>query len=78
MTFEEDDEVLVRYPLNAAAERGDRSEWPWLPGVVALLCGDNEYQIVVLDERLAVEFQGQTVYPVCFRDSSELQAKNEP
>jgi hypothetical protein len=28
MTFEEDQEVLVRYPLTPEAERGDRSEWP--------------------------------------------------
>jgi hypothetical protein len=78
MTFEEDQEVLVRYPLSAEAERGDRSEWPWLDGVIVQACGDNEWQVVVIDERLAAQFQGQTVYPVCFRDSTELQPRDEP
>jgi hypothetical protein len=78
MTFEEDMEVLVRYPLSAEAERGDRSAWPWLPGYIARECGDDEWEVVVLDERLTAEYQGETVYPVCFRDSSELQARDEP
>jgi hypothetical protein len=78
MTFEEDQEVLVRYPLTAEAEHGDRSAWPWLPGWIARECGDNEYEVVVLDERLAVEYEGETIHPVCFRDSSEIQAKDEP
>ena len=78
MNFEEDQEVLVRYPLTAEAERGDRSEWPWLNGWIARECGDNEWEAVVEDERLAVEYQGDLVYPVCFRDSSELQARDEP
>jgi hypothetical protein len=76
MTFEEDQEVLVRYPLSAEQERGDRSEWPWLPGWIARECGDNEYEVVVEDERLAVEFQGETTYPVCFRDPTELQHRD--
>jgi hypothetical protein len=78
MTFEEDQEVLVRYPLSAEAERGDRSEWPWLDGVIVQACGDAEWQVVVIDERLAAQFQGQTVYPVCFRDSTELRPRDEP
>jgi hypothetical protein len=78
MTFEEDMEVLVKYPLSAEAERGDRSAWPWLNGWIARECGDNEYEVVVEDERLAVEFQGETTYPVCFRDSSELQPRDGP
>jgi len=78
MTFEEDQEVLVGYPLTREAERGDRSEWPWLPGVIVSLCGDDEYQIVVVDERLAFPFQGSTAYPCCFRDSSELMPRDEP
>jgi len=77
MTFEEDQEVLVRYPLTAEAEHGDRSQWPWLNGWIARECGDNEYEVVVLDERLAVDFQGDTVYPVCFRDSSEIRKRDE-
>ena len=78
MTFEEDQEVLVGYPLTREAERGDRSEWPWLNGWIARECGDNEWEVVVLDERLAAEFQGQVVYAVCFRDGSELQPRGEP
>ena len=78
MTFEEDQEVLVRYPLTAEAEHGDRAEWPRLNGWIARECGDNEYEVVVEDERLAVEYQGSLVFPVCFRDSSELKATDEP
>jgi hypothetical protein len=36
MTFEEDQEVLVKYPLTPEAGRGDRSEWPWLNGWIAV------------------------------------------
>ena len=75
MTFSEDDPVLVRYPLTAEAEHGDRSAWPWLNGWIARECGDNEWEVVVEDERLAVEYQGSLTFPVCFRDSSELQAR---
>jgi hypothetical protein len=50
----------------------------WLTGWIARECGDNEWEVVVEDDRLAVQFQGTTVYPVCFRDSSELQANDEP
>jgi hypothetical protein len=78
MTFEEDQEIMVRYPLSAEAEHGDRTAWPWLNGWIARECGDNEYEVGVEDERLAVQFQGETTYPVCFRDSSELRPRDEP
>ena len=76
MTYDEDDEVLVRYPLTQAQEDGDRSAWPWLPGWIARECGPDEWEVVVEDERLATEAGREVVYPACYRDSSELQGRS--
>ena len=76
MSYEEDDEVLVKYPLTMAQKDGDRAAWPWLPGWIARECGPDEWEVVVEDERLAMEQAGETIYPVCFRDSSELQGRS--
>jgi hypothetical protein len=78
MSYEEDQEVLVRYPLTPEAERGDRSAWPWLNGWIARECGPDEWEVVVEDERLASEYKSEIVCPVCFRNSSELQPRDEP
>jgi len=74
--YSEDQEVLVRYPLTMAQKDGDRAAWPWLPGWIARECGPDEWEVVVEDERLAVEQDGETVYPVCFRNSGELQDRS--
>jgi len=64
MTYAEDDEVLVRYPLTQAQEDDDRSAWPWLPGWIARECSPDEWEVVVEDDRLAtVDGQGEVVYP---------------
>jgi len=75
MTFEEDQEVLVRYPLTQAQQDGPRSEWPWLPGWIARECGPDEWEVVVEDERLAWEENGERWFLACFRDSSEIQER---
>jgi hypothetical protein len=71
--FPEDSWVYVRYPLTAEQEAGDRASWPWLPGYVVEVCGGNEWEVCVLADELAMEHQGETVFPTCFRDSSELR-----
>ena len=76
MSYEEDEEVLVRFPLTLAQEDGDRSAWPWLPGWIARECGPDEWEVVVEDERLAMKQDGEVVYPACYRDSSELQGRS--
>ena len=73
MTYEEDQEVLVKYPLTMGQQDGDRSAWPWLPGWIARECGPDEWEVVVEAPELAMVQDGEVVYPVCFRDSSELQ-----
>ena len=76
MTYAEDDEVLVKFPLTQAQEDGDRSAWPWLPGWIARECGPDEWEVVVEDDRLAtLDEQGDVVYPACYRDGSELQGR---
>jgi hypothetical protein len=71
--FPEDSGVEVRYPLTPEQEHGDRDGWPWLPGWVAAQGGPDEWEICVQDPQLAKQYEGETVYPVCFRDSSEIR-----
>ena len=76
MSYEENEEVLVRLPLTQAQEDGDRSARPWLPAWIARECGPDEWECVVEDERLAVlDEQRELWYPTCFRDSSELRGR---
>lgn len=79
--FPDDSPVLVRYPLDDPP--GDRADWPWVPGHVLghVLgqCGPDEWWVVVDgDDRLAEydptgEDPDGPLYPLCFRDSSELR-----
>jgi hypothetical protein len=79
--YPEDTHVEVRYPLSKEQETGPRSEWPWLPGTVAEVCGPDEWQIVVEDLGVATTENGgawspdngDPWYPLCFRDSSEIR-----
>jgi hypothetical protein len=70
----EDSWVEVRYPLTSEQEHGDRAAWPWLPGWVVSVCGPDEWEICVQASELARQHEGETVYPVCFRDASELRS----
>ena len=72
MIFEEDTLVEVKFPLNREEESGSRENWSWLPGVIITSCED-EYQILVEDERLGVIEDGEMTYPLCFRDSTEIR-----
>jgi hypothetical protein len=72
-SYPEDSWVEVRFPVTAGQEHGDRGAWPWLPGWVVSICGPGEWEICVQAPELAVEHDGEPVYPVCFRDSSELR-----
>ncbi len=71
--FPEDSWVQVRYPLTAEQEHGGCEAWLWLPGWVVSVCGPDEWEICVRAPELAREHGGETVFPVCFRDSSELR-----
>ena len=65
--YSEDALVLVQFPL--PGQDSDPETWPWLPGIITAACGLDEWQVVVLDERL--EQNGS--YPSCYRDASELR-----
>lgn len=71
--FPEDSWVEVRYPLTPEQEHGDREAWPWLPGQVVSVCGPDEWQVCVQAPELAMEEGGETWFPVCYRDASELR-----
>jgi hypothetical protein len=71
MTFPEDCWVEVRYPLTSEQERGPR-RLAMAPGWVVSHCGPGQWEICVQAPELAGQHQGQTVFPVCFRDSCEL------
>ena len=78
MSFPDDSEVEVRYPLTAEQEHDDRESWPWLPGRIEQQCGPDEWQICVQAPELAVpDADGEATYPLCFREASEL-AEPEP
>ena len=60
--FPDDTPVEVKYPLTPEQEKGDRSEWPWLPGTVVQQVGPDEW-VIDLDD----------IDATCFRDSSEVR-----
>ena len=74
MSFPEDSWVEVRYPLTTEQEHADRAAWPWLTGWVVSQSGPDEWEIWVQAPGLARQLEGETVYPVCFRDASELRS----
>jgi hypothetical protein len=83
--FAEDDAALVKYPRSKDEERGDRADWPWLPGTILEQCGPDEWQVCVEDMSVAVREDGskptprtpknKLFYPLCFRDSSEIKLR---
>ena len=74
--FAEGTDVEVRYPRTKAEEQGDRSAWPWLPGWIVQQCGPDEWEVCVETPELAAEHEGETVYPCCYRDSSEIRTRS--
>ncbi len=89
-------EVMVRFPLTQweppdgiaddEAQRlmtADREDWPWLHGEIASQCGPDEWEVMVVDDRLATLEDGSPAtadtppddlrYPVCFRDGAEIR-----
>lgn len=79
--------VFVRYPRTTEEERGDRANWPWLPGTILQQVGADEFQIVVEDPAVAVRKDGsrpnprtpknKLFYPVCYRDASEIKRRQQ-
>ena len=86
MSYEEDDEVLVKFPLTQAQCDGERASWPWVPGWITGVCGPDEWVVCVHDPALAVMEDGRVpppgtpeqdlLYPVCYRDSSEIRSQS--
>jgi hypothetical protein len=82
----EDTPVLVRYPRTPEQVRGDRTNWPWLPGTIVQQCGPDEWQVCVEDISVAVRKDGSKptprtpqhnlYYPLCFRDASEIKLRS--
>jgi hypothetical protein len=79
--FPDESPVLVWYPSHDADER-DRRTWAWLPGSIVTYCGADEWCVVVEAAELAEpdpsvpngDAPENLLYPLCFRDSSELRA----
>ena len=82
----EDTPVFVRYPHTSEQERGDRADWPWLPGTILEQCGPDEWRVCVEDMSVAVRENGskptprtpehKLYYPCCFRNSSEIKLRS--
>ncbi len=75
--FPEESQVMVRYPLTAIQAEGPREAWSWLPGTVVNVCGPDEWQVVVESDELQFEEDGEMVFPLCFRDSTEIRPAPE-
>ena len=81
--FPDDMPVLVRFPRSQGEERGNRSAWPWLRGVIQQRVGEDEWQVCVADRAVATADDGTPApddtpdedlwHPVVYRDSSELR-----
>ncbi|WP_214108701.1 hypothetical protein [Acrocarpospora catenulata] len=82
--FYEDASVLVWFPLTDDVAR-DRGAWSWLPGSIIGRCGPDEWHVLVEVPALAVpgpsvptgDAPENLLYPVCFRDASELRPLTE-
>jgi hypothetical protein len=75
--FPEESQVMVRYPLTPEQEKGPREAWSWLPGTVEQVCGPDEWQVCVELDDVAFEENGERMFPLCFRDASEIRPANE-
>jgi hypothetical protein len=83
--FPDDSPVEVRYPRSKQEERGDREQWPWLPGTIVEQCGPDEWYVCLEMRELAVLDDGRRAprgtashdlyYPCCFRDGSEIRPR---
>ena len=45
--FPDESPVEVRYPRSTQEEKGDREQWPWLPGTTVGQCGPDECCVCV-------------------------------
>jgi hypothetical protein len=83
MEFEEGAVVLVRYPAPGMTYETSRETWPWYPGTVEEVCGPDEWLVAVESRDVATLEDGtpapadaneeDVLYPMCFRDSSEIR-----
>jgi hypothetical protein len=86
LNYEEDQEVMVKFPLTQSQSDGDRASWPWVSGWITEVCGPDEWQVCVQDYSLALTEDGQVplpgtpeedlLFPCCFRDSSEIRTRS--
>jgi hypothetical protein len=85
--FPDNSLVEIRYPRTRQEELGDRSAWPWLPGLILGQCGPNEWHVCVEARELARlddgssaptgTADGELLYPCCFRDASEIRRASD-
>lgn len=77
--FPDEGPVLVWYPW-PGVDAHDREAWAWLPGSILKQCGRDEWCVVVEVDDLGEpdpDDPDQLLYPLCFRDASELQPATE-
>ena len=83
--FPDGSPVEVRYPRSKQEERGDRSQWPWLPGSIIEQGAPDEWYVCLEARELAALEDGRPApdstadddlfFPCCFRDSSEIRLR---
>lgn len=72
--FPDDTKVLVKYPLPSSA-LSDREHWPWLRGFIVGQVDNNEWHVLVQDDRVAQYEPAvrENTYPLCWRSADELR-----
>jgi hypothetical protein len=71
--FPDESEVRTPFPLPHQDHTVPRELWSWLPASVVQQCGPDEWQLVVEDDRVSFIEDGELVYPLVFRDASEIR-----
>ena len=79
--YEDDDQrfpdgldVLTPFPVTDDEAQGDRASWPWLPATVVSRCGPDEWSVCIeAPAAVTLDEDGEPLYPVVFRDASEIR-----
>ncbi len=68
--------VLTPFPVTDEEIAGGRASWPWLPATILSQCGPDEWELVLEAPgaiKAAGDGTGDDLYPVVFRDRSEIR-----
>ncbi len=75
--YPDEADVEVWYPAPGVGLPA-RDDWQWYPAYVVSQVGPDEWEVVVEHgDFVRLDEDGETVYPVCYRDASELRPRQQ-